>query len=99
MKKFKVGCQLNYTISQFTTFLFNVQVVNNNCQNIVQEQLQFNPFLARDEYISSSEKNRFIRVNAPIGKLEISYQATVELSHYYGNYYNIYEILPADLPV
>lgn len=99
MKKFKLGCQLNYTISQFTTFLFNVQVVNNNCQNIVQEQLQLNPFLPRDEYISSNEKNRFIRVNASTGKLEISYQATVELSHYYGNSHNIYEVPPAELPV
>ncbi|NEN87787.1 MAG: transglutaminase family protein [Okeania sp. SIO3H1] len=99
MKKFQLGCQLNYTIFQPTTFLFNVQVVNNNCQNIVQEQLQLNPFFARDEYISSSEKNRFIRVNAPIGKLEISYQATVELSYYYGNYHQIYEVPLAELPL
>ena len=79
MKKYQFGCQLNYTIIQPTTFMFNLQVINNKCQNIVEEKLELNPSLYKDEYISSSEKNRFIRVNAPTGKIEISYQATVKL--------------------
>ncbi len=99
MKKFKLGCQLNYSIYQPTTLLFNIQVVNNYCQNILQEKLQLNPSLDRDEYLSSTEKNRFIRVNAPTGKIEISYQATVELFHYYVNSHNIPEVPPAELPV
>ncbi|MGD1700459.1 transglutaminase-like domain-containing protein [Dapis sp. BLCC M229] len=99
MKKFKLGCQLNYTISQPTTLLFNLQVVNNHCQNTLQEKLQLNPSLAIDKYISGTEKNRFIRVNAPAGKIEISYQATVELFHYYADSSNILEVPLANLPV
>jgi len=99
MKKFQLGCQLNYTISQPTTLLFNLQVVNNKYQNILQEKLKLNPSLAIDKYISDSEKNRFIRVNAPTGKIEIYYQATVELFHYYANNNNIPEVTPAELPI
>ncbi|NEQ40234.1 MAG: transglutaminase family protein [Okeania sp. SIO3I5] len=99
MKKFQLGCQLNYTISQPTTLLFNLEVVNNNYQNILHEKLQLNPSLAIDKYISDSEKNRFIRVNAPTGKIEISYQATVELFHYYANNNNIAEVPLAELPI
>ncbi len=99
MKKFQLGCQLNYTISQPTTLLFNIQVVNNKCQNVLQEKLYLNPSLYRDEYISSTEKNRFIRVNAPTGKIEVSYQATVQLFHYYADSSNIPEVPLANLPV
>ncbi|MGD1807033.1 transglutaminase-like domain-containing protein [Dapis sp. BLCC M126] len=99
MKKFKLACQLNYTISQPTILLFNLQIVNNKCQNILQEKLYLNPSLYRDEYITSTEKNRFIRVNAPHGKIEVSYQATVKLFHYYADYINIPEVPLANLPV
>ncbi|MEM1169639.1 MAG: transglutaminase family protein [Cyanobacteria bacterium P01_H01_bin.35] len=99
MKKFKLGCQLHYTIYQPMTILFNIQVVNNQCQNILQEKLYFNPSLYRDEYISSTEKNRFIRVNALTEKIELSYQATVQLFHYYAYSSNIPEVPLANLPV
>ncbi|OZH56158.1 transglutaminase, partial [Hydrocoleum sp. CS-953] len=90
---------LNYTIYQPMTILFNIQVVNNKCQNILQEKLYLNPSLYRDEYITSTEKNRFIRVNALTGKIEISYQATVKLFHYYAYSSNIPEVPVANLPV
>lgn len=99
MKKYQFGCQLNYTISQSTTLLFNIQVVNNNCQQILQENLQLNPSLKIDEYITTLEKNRFIRINAPTGELAISYQATVELSYYDAKSIDIPEIPPAQLPL
>ncbi|MGB3512562.1 MAG: transglutaminase family protein [Microcoleaceae cyanobacterium] len=99
MKKYQFGCQLNYTISQPTTLLFNIQVVNNNCQQILQENLQLNPSLKIDEYITTLEKNRFIRINAPNGELAISYQATVELSYYDAKSIDIPEIPPAQLPL
>ncbi|MGK7920434.1 MAG: transglutaminase family protein [Trichodesmium sp.] len=99
MRKYKFGCQLNYTIMQPTIFLFNLQAVSNKCQNIVQEKLELNPSVYKDEYISSSEKNRFIRVNAPMGKIEISYEATVKLFPDYINNNNISEVPPAELPI
>lgn len=99
MKKFQLGCTLNYTIFQPTTLLFNIQVVNNKCQHILQEHLQLNPSLQTDEYITTREKNRFIRVNAPPGDLAVSYQATVELSPYDAQSIAMPEIPPAQLPI
>ena len=98
MKKFQLGCKLKYNISQPTTLLFNIQVVNNNSQQILHEYLQINRSLEIDEYITSLEKNRFIRINAPIGELEIFYQATVELSYFDAKSIAIGEISPAELP-
>lgn len=98
MKKFQLGCQLNYVIYQPTTLLFNIQVVNNNSQQILHEKLQLNPPLKIDEYITTPEKNRFIRINAPIGELAVSYQATVELSYYDAKSIAMPEVPPAELP-
>ena len=38
------------------------------------------PEIASDEWIDPATQNRFVRVNAPAGDLEISYRANVETS-------------------
>ncbi|MDF0553107.1 transglutaminase family protein [Kamptonema sp. UHCC 0994] len=98
MKKFNVGCQLKYALVQPTTMIFNIQTVKTNCQNILHEELKLEPPQKVEEYISPLEGNRYIRVNATPGDLEISYHAVVELSQFYADHKAIAEVEPANLP-
>lgn len=97
--KFNLGCQLNYTIAQASTLIFNINAINNEYQKILQENLQIEPKIDFDEYNDRYAENRYFRVNAPSGKLQVSYQATVELSHFYAQADTILEVVPADLPL
>lgn len=98
--KYKLGCQLNYSIDVLSTFVFNVRVVNTEYQKILEESLEINPDLKIDEYATSFIDNRYFRVNVPAkSKLKVSYQATVDMCHFYGDPETIPEVKPADLPV
>ncbi|MEB3886246.1 transglutaminase family protein [Lyngbya sp. CCY1209] len=98
--KFNLGCQLEYEIGDYSTLIFNVAVCNNKYQNILQEDLHISPASAEvDEYISPQLENRYIRVNVNPGKLQLSYQATVEVKHFEEQPENIPEIPPAKLPL
>lgn len=97
--KFNLGCQLNYSIAQPSTLVFNISVFNNDYQKILQETIQIEPQIDADEYSDPYAQNRYFRLNAPFGKLQVSYQATVELSHFYKDPDAIPEVPPAHLPL
>ncbi len=97
--KFHLCCQLNYTIPQPSTLVFNIQVLNNDCQKICQESLQIDPQLDTDEFGSPYGEGRYFRVNAPAGNLQVSYEATVDIDHFYANPDDIQEVPTADLPL
>jgi len=99
MMKFKVGCQLNYSLASPSTFVFNISVVKNSCQKILEENLQIEPSLNFEEYISPLLGNRYLRLQAPPGKLQVSYQGRVEVSHIQENPHQIPEVPPAELPL
>ena len=98
--KFKLGCTLNYNVESLSTFVFNIRVVETNCQKILTEQLIIDPDIRIDEYVTPIVENRYFRVNVPGGtNLNVFYQATVEMTHFYGDANAIAEVAPADLPV
>ncbi len=97
--KFKVGCELNYKILDYSTFIFNICVNNNQYQKILSENLQIKPQLNYQEYISPVVNNRYFRVNVPPGTLKVSYEATVEKSYFEGNIESIPEVPPVELPL
>jgi transglutaminase-like putative cysteine protease len=97
--KFNLSCQLNYSIAQTSTLVFNIGAIDNEYQSILQENLQIDPNLVFDEYTEPDTKNRYFRLNAPSGKLQVSYQATVELSHFYTDPDAVPEVPPAELPL
>lgn len=99
MQKFNLGCQLNYTLATPSTLIFHIQPVTSDYQRILQEQLQLEPLLPVEEYVNPLENNRYIRINAPAGELQISYQATVALSQFEANPETLQEVEPAHLPL
>jgi transglutaminase-like putative cysteine protease len=98
--KFNLGCQLSYQVDSWSTFIFNLRVVETNYQKLLNELLEISPDIEIDEYYSPFSENRYFRLNVPANThLQLSYWAKVEMSHYYGDPGTIAEVAPADLPV
>ncbi len=97
--KFNLSSVLRYRIDEPSTLVLNIQVVNNDHQRICTEQLQLDPEVKFDEYTAPSSLTRYIRIDAPTGKLEVKYEATVELVHFYAEPNTIAEVAIADLPM
>lgn len=97
--KFKVGCELNYDVSSASTFIFNIRAVENEYQQVLDSNLVIQPDCQREEYIVPNIDNSYLRLAVPEGKLDISYQATVDLSHSIGQPGEIEELAPADIPL
>jgi len=97
--QFNVGCELEYSIVQFSTLVFNISVNNNIYQKILQEKLQIKPDIAVDKYTDVTTNSCYLRCNALAGKLQVCYQATVELSPFYEKPDEILEVPPAELPL
>lgn len=97
--KFKVGCQLNYSVAANSTFIFNLSVIEKRHQKILQETLRIEPSLDYEEYVSPVMDNRYLRIQASPGDLQISYQATVDLFYRDEDPSSIPEIPPAELPL
>lgn len=97
--KYRLGCQLDYSIASPSTFIFNICAVENESQTIIEENLQIEPQTEYEEYVAPFINNRYLRLTVPEGKLKVSYQATVELSFTEENPYQIREVTPANLPL
>jgi transglutaminase-like putative cysteine protease len=97
--KFKLGCQLKYDLSEECTFIFNIGVARGHHQTVLEEHLELELSVALEEYIVPDTRNRYLRLIAPPGQLQVSYQATVEVSYLEENPSAIAEIPPAKLPL
>ncbi|HBB32797.1 MAG TPA: transglutaminase family protein [Cyanobacteria bacterium UBA8803] len=97
--KFQLGCKLSYNLTQSSTFIFNISVVKNNEQEVIEENLKIEPSLKSDSYVSPFLGNRYIRITAPPENLQVSYQAIVELANLDENPDLIPEVPPAKLPL
>ncbi len=101
--KFQLGCQLTFSLTQASTLILNISPVNNNSQKVLQEKLKIDPLLDYEEYVSPVLGNRYFRLNAPAGNLQVSYQGTVEVSYSYRdwsqNSQSLAEVPPAKLPL
>lgn len=97
--KFKVGCELSYSVSSDSIFLFNIAPVRNNHQTILEENLIITPTLPHEDYVLPHFNSQYIRIQCPAGELAISYQATVESFPMQVDPELLYEVPPAKLPI
>ncbi len=97
--KYQLGCQLDYNVLSESTFIFNICAMENEYQQILAQSLQIKPDCEREDYIDRDIKNSYFRLVVPEGKLEISYQATVELKHLIDNSDELEEISVNKLPL
>jgi transglutaminase-like putative cysteine protease len=95
---FRVGCDLNYMVSGSSAFIFNVGVVTNRFQRVLDEQFVTTPVYPVQESLAPLEEKRHHRFSAGPGPLRVSYQATVELTHQIKNGSHVAETAPSAIP-
>jgi hypothetical protein len=95
---FRVSSDLIYQIAGPSTLIFNVSVVDNPYQKILDEKFSTHPAVNVEEFRSSIEEKRFHRLLCGAGSLKTRYTATVELSHHIDKPHCIEEATPGMLP-
>jgi transglutaminase-like putative cysteine protease len=95
---FRVGCDLNYEVSGPSAFIFNVGVVTNSFQQVLNEQFITAPIYQVEESVSLGDEKRHHRFSSAPGPLRVSYQATVELMHRIQKGDNVPETVAAGIP-
>jgi transglutaminase-like putative cysteine protease len=95
---FRVGCDLNYMVSGSSAFIFNVGVVTNRFQRVLDEQFVTAPIYPVQESLAPLEEKRHHRFSSGPGPLRVSYQATVELTHQIKNGDHVAETPPSAIP-
>jgi len=96
--QYQVGCELNYTVSGESAFIFNVSVADNEFQQIVAEQFTTEPPLEVVSSRSPIEDKRHHRFVMNAGPLKVMYSATVQLSHHIRTADEVPETGPGALP-
>ncbi|WP_017660621.1 transglutaminase-like domain-containing protein [Baaleninema simplex] len=96
--KFDLGCQLNYSIEDPSTFIFNITAAETSTQKIESEEISIDPPLKIEEY-RSPQRTRYLRLTAPAGQLKVSYRATAEVSYIEDNPNLIPEVPIDKLPL
>ena len=80
MGQINVGCELEYTTSTSTTFLFQVNVSQTDCQRTLAESLTLNQPNVAEPLQLGLQNNRAQRCFVPFGSIVLRYEATVEIA-------------------
>lgn len=97
--EFSVSAKLGYRVQQPVPFVFNVQARRFAGQEIVSEALHIDPPLPLQDWTMPESGNRYVRVTAPPGGLQVSYQARVRLDHPTEDPGAVHEVPAGELPL
>ncbi len=79
MTTIQVGCDLTYSVTKLTSFLFNVAAARTGHQTICEETLQLNPNIQYEASSLGSEAIQVYRLSVEPCDLQLQYRATVNL--------------------
>jgi transglutaminase-like putative cysteine protease len=79
MTTIQVGCDLTYSVTNPTSFLFNVAVARTGHQTITQEILQLNPNIQYEASTMGTEDIQVYRLTVEPCDLQLQYRATIDL--------------------
>jgi transglutaminase-like putative cysteine protease len=78
--RLKIDCELNYETTGDSEFIFLIQAALHNDQTVVQESLRLDPPIPYRSFVHEPSGNRFLRVRALGGPLQVQYNAIVDRS-------------------
>jgi len=96
--RFRISTDLRYRISGPSAFIFNISVAGGAHQHLIEESITASSGGGIRECPSGEREKRHHRLSAEAGDLQVSYSATVQLSHEHCADTDLPEIPPADLP-
>jgi transglutaminase-like putative cysteine protease len=76
---FSVGCSLVYRVKSLTPFVFNVEAGRFRAQTVRKERLKVTPGTPIERWTMPESGNRYLRVHAEPGEIQLRYEAEVEL--------------------
>lgn len=77
--RLSVGCQISYDVLDSATLIFNIEAMRGGRQRLVNEKLTITPSLMFDEKTAQESGNRYLRLTAPPGPLQLRYEAEIAL--------------------
>lgn len=96
--KFFLGCELGYEVTAPSTLLLNIQPAHLDQQKLLREALHLTPEVPVASYVMPESGNRYLRFEAPAGRLDVRYEAEVELTPQREEPGRIPEAPPGKLP-
>lgn len=97
--RFSVGCEIGYELTADSTLIFNIEAMRSGKQRIISEKLILTPDLSVDENVATDTANRYVRLTAGPGHVQLRYEADVELTSSHDNPGSIDEVPVARLPL
>ena len=78
MVRYRLGCELEYSVWERTTFIFNVGVCAGAGDRVGEERYAVEPRVEFEEFTTLPESNRYLRLTAEPCELRFAYEAVVE---------------------
>jgi transglutaminase-like putative cysteine protease len=75
-----IDLALDYDVASPAHFLFNIEAAFHDGQRVMEERLTVTPSVKVRHFSDERNGNRFIRLDAPKGRLSVNYHATVEIN-------------------
>ena len=99
MIRIELQIALNYQVDpQGADFVFNIHAAQTACQRISFESLTLSQNISPQVYTDPVSGNRYMRLHAGPGELNVRYAATVDLTHHFADPVQIAEVPVRDLP-
>jgi transglutaminase-like putative cysteine protease len=99
MVRLKFSIILKYEIvNQACDFIFNIQAAQTNRQSLISENLQISQPVNLLHFTDQANGNRYVRLRADVGYLEVRYDAVVDIRHHISSPESVMEVPIAELP-
>lgn len=97
--RFRLGCQLDYTIVQPTTLILNVEPMRGAQQSVLSESFTITPPLLSEPHRALESTNRYRRLILQPGPVSVRYEGDVELTPVSEHPQDVPEVPVAELPL
>ena len=98
MVRFEFSIGLHYKIGGPSDFVFNLHAAHTAAQRVVAEHVWSNAPLAPVMGVDPHFGNRLMRMKAAAGDVDVRYQATVDIRHFFSDSTSIGEVPVGQLP-
>jgi transglutaminase-like putative cysteine protease len=98
MIRLKLAIELDYDVAAPSDFIFNINAAHTEHQRVLDECLSLSQNVPTTVDTDPATHNRYLRLSALPGHLQVRYSATVDLLHHVEQPDNIAEVAVARLP-